>query len=166
MTDLFTLSRNIHTTLCTLMYMCMHILLSNCVCIQSHTCSLVRHIRKDERKYYESLLLYSREHLMVGSCFLDNHMYIYMLLVVVCIFQCQFTIAPMYTNVYTSFLSTAIESYLNTTHTLIESYLNTTHTHSLTYFHLLGCMDSSILTICKTCSSKVSVSLLLSTTPT
>lgn len=26
----------------------------------------VRHIRKDERKYYESLLQYSREHLMVS----------------------------------------------------------------------------------------------------
>ena len=29
-------------------------------------CSLVRHIKKDERKYYESLLQYSREHLMVS----------------------------------------------------------------------------------------------------
>ena len=35
--------------------------------LNSFRCLLVRFVKKDERKYYESLLQYSREHLMVSS---------------------------------------------------------------------------------------------------
>uniref|UniRef100_A0AAR2LPA9 FAM91 N-terminal domain-containing protein n=1 Tax=Pygocentrus nattereri TaxID=42514 RepID=A0AAR2LPA9_PYGNA len=35
--------------------------------------NLVRHVKKDERKYYEELLKYSREHLMLYPYHLDTH---------------------------------------------------------------------------------------------